>query len=113
MTSVTTSVMTSVMTSCDDQCDDQCDDPHEQVVTQPANALFTQLIERVCVNPGTESTTTMLNWLLQNTGCHLTTTEGQRLLETLRGQHIHIWQESDDYHILVVSNHPHVGHAPD
>ena len=46
--------------------------------SQSVDSLLSQLIERVCMNPGAESTLTMLDWLLQNTDCHLTTDEGQR-----------------------------------
>ena len=80
--------------------------PHDSVDT-----LFTQLIERVCVNTQTNSTQTMLDWLLKNTDCQLTTEEGQRLLEKLRGQHIHVWQENEAYHILVVSHEQEIGNT--
>ncbi len=80
-----------------------------------ADYLFEQLIERVCSNPGaqsaTESATTMLDWLLHKTDCHLSSSEGKRLLEILRGQHIHVWKEGDEYHILVVSSDEKVGAA--
>ncbi|MBV7327243.1 MerR family transcriptional regulator [Chloroflexi bacterium TSY] len=76
-----------------------------------ANSLFQQLVDRVCSDPGAQSATTMLDWLLRNTGCQLSTVEGQRLIDTLRGQHVHVWQGDNDYHILVVSNEPSVGDA--
>ena len=74
-----------------------------------ADALFAQLVERVCADPGTQSATTMLDWLLRDSGCPLTTAEAQRLLESLHGEHIHVWQADDAYHILVVSDEPQIG----
>ena len=86
-----------------------------------ADSLFAQLVERVCSNPEPQSTTaqstnaqatnTMLDWLLRDANCQLSSTEAQRLLDNLRGQHIHVWQEGDAYHILVVSNDQEVGDA--
>jgi hypothetical protein len=32
--------------------------------------------------------------------------DAQSLLDRLRGQHIHIWQEGKTYHILVISHDP-------
>ena len=75
------------------------------------SALLTQLINHVCTSPHSQSADTMLDWLLQQIGCQLTTTEGLELLDSLRGEHIHIWEEKDGYRILVVSNEPTVGEA--
>ncbi|MEM7029920.1 MAG: MerR family transcriptional regulator [Chloroflexota bacterium] len=80
--------------------------------TPSGTSLFKQLVDRVCIEPSQQSST-MLDWLLHSTGCQFTTDEGQSLIETLRGQHVHIWQEGADYHILVVSNDEHVGTAVD
>jgi hypothetical protein len=32
-------------------------------------------------------------------------------LGKLRGQHVHVWQEGEEYHLLVVSDEPQVGTA--
>lgn len=53
----------------------------------------------------------MFDWLLSQSGCILTSITGQQLLDRLRGQHIHVWQENDTYHILIVSRDPDVGSA--
>lgn len=76
-----------------------------------ADALFTRLVERVCTDPGAESAASMLEWLLHTTGCPLTTQEAYRLLEQLRGEHVHLWQADDGYYILVVSDNPATGDA--
>ena len=75
------------------------------------DALFEQLVERVCANPGANNAAPMLEWLLHTTGCPLSGDEAQRLLEHLRGRHLHIWQDGGAYHILVASKDPQVGKA--
>ncbi len=68
------------------------------------NASFSEMLARVCANPLTQPTARgVLDWLMQYTGCVLTTDAGQAILERLQGQHVHIWQEGDAYYILVVS----------
>ncbi len=77
----------------------------------PAEPLFDRLLDHVCGDPLSLPAETMLDWLMSYTGCSLTTTEGQRLIERLRGQHVHVWQKEDDYYILVISDDPAVGAA--
>jgi DNA-binding transcriptional MerR regulator len=73
---------------------------------------FAQMLARVCANPLTQPPATdMLDWLMQYAGCRLTSEDGKRLLDKLRGQHVHIWQEGDAYHILIVSDDPAVARA--
>lgn len=89
-------------------------DLHRQAIQPnglPTASLFQQLVDHVCANPLNQAAETMFDWLMEHTGCVLATEEGQTLLDTLRGQHVHIWQEGDDYHILVVSDEPAVGAA--
>jgi len=76
-----------------------------------AQSLFERLLDRVCADPLSQPAESMLDWLMAYTGCTLTTDKGQRLLDSLRGQHVHIWQEGEDYHILVISDDPAVGAA--
>lgn len=69
-----------------------------------ADAAFTRLLDHVCSNPVAQPPAqTMLTWLAENTGCVLTSDAGQAILERLRGQHVHVWQEGETYHILVIS----------
>jgi MerR family copper efflux transcriptional regulator len=68
------------------------------------DSLFDRLIERVCANPLIQPAAPTLESLIEHTGCNLTSSEGQKLLDDLRGQHVHIWQEDDGYNILVVSD---------
>ena len=77
----------------------------------PAEKLFERLLNRVCANPLLQPASSTLDLLMEHVGCNLTTEKGQELLDSLRGQHIHIWQEGEDYHILVVSDDSDVGAA--
>lgn len=71
----------------------------------PMNSAFDRLLARVCVNPATQSSANnMFDWLMEQTMCNLSGEAGQAILNRLRGQHSHIWQEESRYHILVVSD---------
>jgi DNA-binding transcriptional MerR regulator len=76
-----------------------------------ANSILSELVTHICSNPNAQATTTLLTWLLRQTGCVLATHEAQTLLRQLRGRHVHIWQEEDTYQILVVDEDPTVGDA--
>lgn len=68
---------------------------------------FERLLGRICMGPPAKlSANTILDWLLEQTHCVLRTPDGQTLLEALYGQHIHVWQEEDAYHILVTGHDP-------
>lgn len=82
-------------------------DLHQQVTAdsgKTAVSLFTDLVDRVCHAPHLTAPDSMLDLLLQNIGCPLTSSEGQQLLQPLQNQHVHVWQEGDAYKILVVSH---------
>lgn len=84
----------------------------ESLGANDSASSFAQLLDRVCANPLTQPPAkNMLQWLARNTGCILTTAEGKRILEKLRGQHLHIWQEGESYRILIVSDEPEVAQA--
>ena len=83
----------------------------QETAVSPDSA-FDQLLARVCASPELQSQAHfMFSWLLSQAGCILTSTTGKQLLARLRGQHIHVWQEEDAYHILIVSSDPQVGSA--
>lgn len=67
------------------------------------------LVDQVCAAPHAVSPDTTLEQLLAATGCIIASEEGRALLAQLGGHHVHLWQEGDAYHILVVSNDPAVG----
>ncbi len=82
-----------------------------QSTDRSSEALLARLVDRVCANPLNRPAEKMLDWFLEYTGCVLTTAEGRAILARLRIEHVHIWQEHDAYHILVVSDDPAVGEA--
>ncbi len=45
-----------------------------------------------------------LDWLLQHTGCTLSTADTHRLLETLRRRHVHISQDGDGTQISIIGH---------
>jgi DNA-binding transcriptional MerR regulator len=73
---------------------------------------ISDLLARLCSHPAAQTpASTLLDWLGHYGGCVLNTAVGHQLLNTLRGQHVHIWQENNAYHILVVSSDPAIGGA--
>jgi len=70
-----------------------------------------EFLERVCNNPLSQPDNDTFEWLLTQSGCVLTTPQGRALLQTLRGQHTHIWQQDDKFHILIVSQDEKIGLA--
>ena len=75
-------------------------------------ALFDRLLDRVCHVPTSEPEfASMLDWLVERTGCALATPDGRDVLNALNGRHIHIWQEDDAYCILVIGHDPAVEEA--
>ena len=73
---------------------------------------ISELLARLCSHPAAQTpASTLLDWLGHYGGCVLNTAVGHQLLNTLRGQHVHIWQVNDDYHILIVSQDPAIGDA--
>ncbi len=76
---------------------------------QRTSTHFNQLLEHVCTDRLTQEADSVLDWLLTYTGCALNSSEAQTLLEQLRSQHVHIWQEGAEYHILIVSSNPAIG----
>jgi len=72
-----------------------------------ANGLIDRLLERVCPSPLEKpSSDATLDWLITHTGCSLVNLEEQTVLDSLRGQHVHIWKEGESYQILVVGQNP-------
>jgi len=70
---------------------------------QRMNVLFERLLERVCYSAVDRPPEYMFDWLMERTGCVLSTEEGQQVFKQLRGQHFHIWREEEGYSVLVVS----------
>ena len=76
------------------------------------DSAFDRLLERVCADPTQKSSARfMIDWLMEQAGCNLTTESGRNILARLQGQHVHVWQENDTYNILFVSDDPKVEKA--
>ena len=69
-----------------------------------AQTAFGRLVDHICAGPATGRTSdAAFDWLAAYADCPLSSNEALAALAQLRGQHVHIWQEGDSYHILVVS----------
>ena len=74
--------------------------------------FFDRLVNRVCSTPpSAPRANSILEWLIEQTQCTLNIPDAQSLLDRLRGQHVHLWQEGEAYHILVISEDPDVEDA--
>jgi len=72
-----------------------------------ASRFFERMIGQVCASPpGELPAQSILDWLIEQSGCGINTHTGASLLDALRGQHVHIWQVEDGYEILVVGQDP-------
>lgn len=77
-----------------------------------AQTAFGRLVDRICANPAAElHSHAVFDRLAAYADCPLSGDEARIALDRLRGQHVHIWQEGDSYHILVVSRDPAVAAA--
>ncbi len=77
-----------------------------------AQTAFGRLVDRICANPSAElPSPAVLDWLTAYADCPLSSDEAREALARLRGRHVHIWQEAESYHILVVSRDPAVAAA--
>ena len=85
---------------------------HEANQVPDKDNAFGELIGRVCAHPNEQlSSNSALDWVLHQHGCVLSGEEGKQILRRLRGQHVHIWQENETYHMLVISDDEAVGTA--
>lgn len=76
---------------------------------EPRQPHVDRIIEQICGNPLIQPAESMLDWLIAHTNCQMRSNRAKNLLKQLKGQHIHIWQVEQEYHILVVSNDPAIG----
>jgi hypothetical protein len=87
----------------------------ERLVVQDevsASRFYARMIDQVCASPpGQLPAQSILDWLVEQTGCGLSADDAGRLLDALRGQHVHLWQVDDGYEVLVVSEDPGVLNA--
>jgi MerR family copper efflux transcriptional regulator len=69
--------------------------------------FYGRMTGQVCSHPpGQVQAQSILDWLFEQTNCALGISDARFLLDALRGQHVHVWQQDSAYHILVVSSDP-------
>ena len=74
-----------------------------------AASFFDHMTGQVCASPlGQLRADSILDWLIEQTRCTLGVSETEALLDPLRGQHVHVWQQDGVYQILIVSQEPEV-----
>ncbi len=72
-----------------------------------ASHFYQRMIGQVCASPPHQlRAQSILDWLVEQTGCGLNAGDADSLLDTLRGRHVHVWQVEDGYEVLVVSDEP-------
>ncbi len=75
---------------------------------EPAE-LLSQLIDHICLNPLNSPAQIVFDRLLEKAGCEVTSLEAKNLMDDLKKEHIHVWNDEGVYSILVVSDDPQVG----
>ena len=81
-------------------------DIYQSSSAQTPITLLSQLIEHICINPLNSPQSILFDRMLERAGCSLNSSTVKELMEELRHQHIHVWNEKDRYSILVVSDDP-------
>jgi DNA-binding transcriptional MerR regulator len=81
-------------------------DIYQSSSTRTPTSMLSQLIEHICINPLNSPQSLLFDRMLERAGCSLNSSTVKELMEDLRDQHIHVWNEGDRYSILVVSDDP-------
>jgi DNA-binding transcriptional MerR regulator len=76
-----------------------------------AGRLYKELLDQVCGHDTHHKAQSSLTRLIKRLGCALATGEREKLFDTLRGRHLHIWRDDDGYSILVAGRDPKVEQA--
>jgi DNA-binding transcriptional MerR regulator len=61
---------------------------------------YSQLVEQVCGHDSGGKKKSSLTELIKRLDCNLASAEWEQVLADLRGQHMHIWRDEDEYSIL-------------
>jgi DNA-binding transcriptional MerR regulator len=69
-----------------------------------ASRLYRDLLDHVCGHHDGHVASSSMTRLMRRIGCSLANAERERIFATLRGQHVHVWRESDGYTVLVPGN---------
>jgi DNA-binding transcriptional MerR regulator len=80
---------------------DQIDDN-----TDPSGAIYRKLVDQICGHSTTRAHRSSLAALCERLGCSLAKLERDRVLDALRGRHLHVWRQDGGYAILVTNPNP-------
>ncbi len=67
---------------------------------------YRQLVEQVCGHDVAHRRPSSLKNLIRRLHCNLASAEWEKVLSVLRGRHIHIWRDEDNYSILFTGKEP-------
>jgi DNA-binding transcriptional MerR regulator len=90
------------------------DDVSEQIGKTAGTEVgnrYRELLEQVCGHDHADKQRSSLQKLITRLGCNLAKAEWDNLLNDLRGQHVHIWQDDKGYSALYSSKEPKVRKA--
>ncbi|MFO1206377.1 MAG: MerR family DNA-binding transcriptional regulator [Burkholderiales bacterium] len=68
--------------------------------------MYRDLLDHVCGHGPARAPASSLERMMGRLGCSLAGADGSRLLEALRGRHVHVWKEDDGYAVLVAGHEP-------
>ena len=83
----------------------------DRAAGQSMGRHYKELVEQVCGHEVTPKQKSSLRKLVQRLGCNLAAAEWENVFADLRGQHVHIWREEDDYSIRFSSQEPNIRRA--
>ena len=73
-----------------------------------ASRMYRDLLDHVCGHEPARAPASSLERMMARLGCSLASQQGRRMLETLRGRHVHVWREDEGYTVLVAGDDPEV-----
>ncbi len=76
-----------------------------------ASRIYRDLLDHVCGHGPARTPASSLERMMSRLGCSLASRDGRRMLEALRGRHVHVWREEEGYTVLVAGDDPDVRRA--
>ena len=73
-----------------------------------AGQHYRQLVEQVCGHDVSHTPKSSLQQLAERIGCNLANSEWEALFKDLRGKHVHIWRDDDEYSVQFSPKDPKV-----
>jgi len=66
---------------------------------------YRELMERICGHDHSGHAQSSLAKLMARIGCNMASSDLANLLDTLRGRHLHVWQEDDESYAVLFATH--------